>query len=119
MNIEEQLATAKANKVVSLGKKQEEKIRKEEAARKLELDKKFLKEGKCWYDLFYGKGELVDELYDYMCRHCMERVIVHGDEMNVGVTVDFIAGIRHFLDMMKTYPIDYAETMTKVGGKVS
>lgn len=118
MNIEEQLATAKANRVASLDKKQEEKIRKEEAAKKLELDKKFLKEGKCWYDLFYGKEELIDELYDYMCRHCMERVIIHGSDMNVGLSVDAIAGIRHLLEMMKTYPKDYAEVMSRVGGKV-
>lgn len=115
MNIEEQMAVAKDNKVTSLEAKQVEKAKAKLQKEQLEANKKFLKEGKCFYNLFEGKEKDLEDLRTYMANWCLNRTIM-GE--NAGISKDFIAGIRMMLDVMEQYPKEYKKVMTEMGGTV-
>lgn len=108
--IEEQMAM---KNVASFEEKQREKIEAQAKEAKRKADEAFLKDGKCWYNLFNGKEEDLANLKTYMGKWCMDRVCL-GE--NVGLTKDFIAGVRMLLEMMESYPKEYAEIMTRNGG---
>jgi hypothetical protein len=108
--IEEQVELSKIAKIEDA---QAKKIEREAKEAKRKADEKFLREGKCWFDLFNGKEKELEDLRTYMGKWCMERVCM-GE--GVGITKDFMAGIRLFLEMMESYPIEYKAIATRLGG---
>lgn len=115
MSIEEQMEMAKENKVADFAEKQSQKIKEEAERQKLEADKKFIKEGKVWYTLFNNKDKEVKELKTFMAEWCMDRTMM-GE--NLGLSKDFVAGVRHVCEMMGQYPKEYARIATKLGVKL-
>lgn len=115
MSIEEQVAMAKESKLSEFEQKQIEKIKREAEAEKLKANKKFLKEGKVWYTLFNGKDKEVAELKTYMAEWCMDRTMMGPD---LGLSKDFVAGVRHVCEMMDKYPKEYAKVATELGAKL-